>query len=217
MGRLSESEEDGSSCVSGGSNQDLTGEGEAARLIDCRQHLCMKSRCSLQLTALIWWKALCASYSPSSLIHLSSFLLASFTLSLFHAAPLLLLLSSFHSANQSFFPSPLLPFLSSHQHILPGGIWAKLLRQTDDDKWRDKPDFSPSTSFPLLHFSVLALFSLIHFCSWQECALGKEMTCFQMIRAKSFFLGHRTSIEQSQLDANSAGFEKKRNLYSEVG
>lgn len=165
--------------------------------------------CSFQLAALIWWREHCAPRSPSFLIHLSFFPLASFTLSLFYAAPLL---PCFHSANQSFFPSPLLQFLSSHQHILPGGIWAKLLRQMDDDKLRDKPNFSPSTLFPYLipsflsfglgfvSFDTLLQLTRMHF--WE----GDDVFT---IRAKSFFLGNRTSIEQSKLDTNRAEFERK--------
>lgn len=66
--------------------------GEAACLIHYRQHHCMKGYCGgLQFAALISWRALCSSYSTSFLIHLSSFPLASFTLSpLLYAPPLLL-------------------------------------------------------------------------------------------------------------------------------
>lgn len=98
--------------TAGGFNQRLTRGGEAACLIDYRQHLCIQGCCcGLQHAALIWWRTLSVSYLPSFFIHLSSISLASYPFSLFHPVPLLL--SSFHSANHSFLLSPLLPFFLS--------------------------------------------------------------------------------------------------------
>lgn len=88
----------------------------------------------------------------------------------------------------------------------------------DDDEWWGKPDLSPSVFFFLSSF-------LSFTCSWlcflwctfeanENAPLGGEMMCFQMIRAKSYFLGHRTSIEQSQLDTNRVEIEKKGKIHS---
>lgn len=57
-----------------------------------------------------------------------------------------------------------------------------------------------------------AQLSLMHFWGCWECTFGRQMTSFQMIKPKSYFLGHWTLREQSQLDTNRPGIEK-----SEVG
>lgn len=75
IGSLSESGgRGGPAMTAGGFNQRLTGGGEATRLIDCRQRLCIQGCCcrrGLQLTALIWW---CLAFFPPSVLCSSWFL-----------------------------------------------------------------------------------------------------------------------------------------------
>lgn len=168
--------------VAGGFNQRLTGGGEAARLIDCRQSLSIQSYCSgLQHAALIWGGALsvsnCVFLHPSVLC---SPRFISFSLFFIQCTSFF---SSSRTANHSF-PLSLVSILAN-QHIPPCRMRAKPLRQMDDDEWWGKPRLSlslflyPSLSFslsvllflflclslcPLFH-KVLLLFSLIRFWS----------------------------------------------------
>ena len=201
--------------TAGGFNQRLTGGGEAAPLIDYRQRLCIQGCCcccGLQHAALIWWRTLSVSYVPSFFIHLFFIPLGSPSF-LFHAAPLLS--SSFHSANHSFPPSPSLPsFLSSSStystmrdlsQALKTDGWWWMVRRT-----RALPLCLILSLFPPFLFTWSWLcFLWCAFEANENTPMGRRR-CFQMIRAKSYFLIHRTSIEQSQSDPNSVGIEKRR-------
>lgn len=155
--------------TAGGFSQHLTGGGEPSHLIDYRQDLCGQDcRCGLQDAALIWWRTLSASllltffFSFICPLFLSlHFLSLSFIQCPSSSPPFTLLIT----------PSSSLPrrcFFPPHQHISLQGIWAKPLRQMDDDEWWGKPDPSlPLCLFlPLFlpfFYMVLTLFSLMHF------------------------------------------------------
>ncbi len=162
VGSLSESGARRRPAMTAGSfNQRLTGGGEAACLIDCRQRLSIQGCCCcLQHEALIWWRTLSVSTNP-----LSSSICPRFLLLLFHSPaffhPVPLLLSSFHSANHSFRLPCDYSFFLPHQHIPLWGIWAKPLRQIDHDEWWGKPDLSPCLSFL---FSFLLSFTWSWLC-----------------------------------------------------